>query len=84
MAIIGFIIFGFVVGLLARFLLPGRDPMGILGTTVLGVAGSFVGGLLAKALFNDNNGVGFVGAIIGAVLLLLVYRAVTGRRAHTV
>jgi uncharacterized membrane protein YeaQ/YmgE (transglycosylase-associated protein family) len=84
MAIIAFIIFGFIVGLLARFLLPGRDPMGIVGTIVLGVAGSFVGGFLARALFNDNSGVGFVGATIGAVLLLLLYRAVTSRRTHSI
>jgi uncharacterized membrane protein YeaQ/YmgE (transglycosylase-associated protein family) len=83
MSIILFIIFGFIVGLVARFLLPGRDPMGFIATTILGMVGSFVGGMLAKALFNDNDGVGFIGAVIGAVLCLLLYRAVTGRRGHT-
>ena len=84
MEIIGFIIFGLIVGLLARFLLPGRDPIGIIGTILLGIAGSFVGGFLAKALFNDNDGVGYIGAIIGAMLLLLLYRAVTGRRTRSI
>ena len=84
MEIIGFIIFGLIVGLLARFLLPGRDPLGIIGTILLGMAGSFVGGFLAKALFNDNDGVGYIGAIIGAMLLLLLYRAVTGRRTRSI
>jgi uncharacterized membrane protein YeaQ/YmgE (transglycosylase-associated protein family) len=86
MAIIGFLIIGFLAGLLARALVPGRDAMGILGTLVLGVVGSFVGGLLAKALFNDSDGVGLIGSVIGAVIVLLVYRAVTarsgGRLAH--
>jgi uncharacterized membrane protein YeaQ/YmgE (transglycosylase-associated protein family) len=86
MAIIVFLIVGFLAGLLARALVPGPDPMGILGTLILGVVGSFVGGFLAKALFNDNNGVGIVGSVIGAVIVLLVYRAVTsrsgGRLAH--
>jgi uncharacterized membrane protein YeaQ/YmgE (transglycosylase-associated protein family) len=80
LAIIGYIIFGLIVGLIARLLMPGRDPMGLVATTLLGIAGSFVGGLLARALFNDNNGVGWIGAIIGAMLLLLLYRAVTSRR----
>ena len=79
MAIIGFLILGLVAGALARLLVPGRDPMGWLGTLVLGVVGSFVGGLAAKALFNDNDGVGLIGSVIGAVIALLVYNAVTRR-----
>jgi uncharacterized membrane protein YeaQ/YmgE (transglycosylase-associated protein family) len=79
MSLILFLIVGFLAGLLARAIVPGRDPMGIVGTLVLGVVGSFVGGFLAKALFNDNNGVGIIGSVIGAIIVLLVYRAVTSR-----
>ena len=80
MALIGFLILGLVAGALARLLVPGRDPMGWLGTLLLGVAGSFVGGFLAKALFDDSDGVGLIGSVIGAVIVLLVYNAVTRRQ----
>ncbi len=76
--IITAIIVGLIAGFLARFLVPGKDPMGILGTLLLGLAGSFVGGFLARALFNDPA-VSIVGSTVGAILLLLVYRAVTRR-----
>ena len=79
MAIIGFLLLGLVAGALARLLVPGRDPMGWLGTLALGVVGSFVGGFLAKALFDDSDGVGLIGSVIGAVLVLLVYNALTRR-----
>lgn len=76
MGIILFIVFGFVVGLIARAVMPGRQSMGFIATTVLGIAGSFVGGFLA-ALFThsritDLNTAGVLGSIIGAVVLLLV------------
>jgi uncharacterized membrane protein YeaQ/YmgE (transglycosylase-associated protein family) len=80
MAIIGFIIIGLLAGLLARLLVPGRDSMGLLATAVLGMAGALVAGFLAKVLFNDSDGVGLIGSIIGAVLLLLVWRAFVSRR----
>jgi uncharacterized membrane protein YeaQ/YmgE (transglycosylase-associated protein family) len=79
MAILGFLILGLLAGALARLLVPGRDPMGWLGTLVLGIIGSFVGGFLAKALFNDNDGVGLLGAVIGSVIVLLIYNAATRR-----
>lgn len=77
--IIGWLIIGIVAGFLARLLVPGRDSMGLLGTLILGLVGSVVGGFLAHALFNDNDGVGLVGSVVGAIIVLLVYRAVTGR-----
>jgi uncharacterized membrane protein YeaQ/YmgE (transglycosylase-associated protein family) len=80
MTIIAWLVIGLLAGAFARLLVPGRDPMGLLATLVLGLAGSFVGALLASALFGDNDGVGLIGATIGAVLLLLVWNAVTGRR----
>jgi uncharacterized membrane protein YeaQ/YmgE (transglycosylase-associated protein family) len=79
MEIIGFIILGAVAGFLARFLVPGRDPMGLVATILLGIVGAFVGGFLADALFDDES-VGWFGATIGAVIVLLVWNAVVGRR----
>jgi uncharacterized membrane protein YeaQ/YmgE (transglycosylase-associated protein family) len=80
MALIGFLIIGLIAGLLARAILPGRDPMGLLATMVLGCVGSFVGGFLAKALLNDNDGVGLIGSVVGAILVLFIWRAVVNRQ----
>lgn len=89
----GFIVFllviGLIVGFIARALVPGSDPMGILGTIVLGIVGSFVGGFLGYVLLHKDGQdgafqpAGLVGSIIGAVIALLVYRAANGRRAVT-
>ncbi len=85
--ILGLVIIGLIAGALARLLVPGRDPMGIGATILLGVAGSFVGGFLADALFRNDaedlglHPVGILGSVIGAVICLLIYRAVTRRRA---
>lgn len=83
MTIIGYLIIGLVAGFLARAIVPGKDPMGILGTLILGLAGSLVGGFLAQVLF-DDNAVGLIGSVIGAIIVLLVYRAVTGNKGRTV
>jgi uncharacterized membrane protein YeaQ/YmgE (transglycosylase-associated protein family) len=72
--IIGWLILGLVAGALARLLVPGRDPMGWVGTLILGLVGSFVGGLLADLIF-DDEAIGLVGSVIGAVLVLLAYNA---------
>lgn len=75
---------GLIIGGLARLLVPGPDPMGLLGTWLLGVVGSFTGGFVGYALFGadvDKGAVqasGFVGSVIGAVIVLLIYRAVSG------
>lgn len=79
MGIIGTIVVGLIAGFLARLLVPGRDPMGFLGTLALGLIGSFVGGFLAQALFNDND-ISIPGATVGAILVLLVWRAIVGRK----
>ena len=79
MTIIGFIIVGIVAGFLARLVVPGRDPMGFVATTVLGMVGALVGGFLAEALFDDES-IGWFGATVGAVLVLLVWRAFVGSR----
>lgn len=82
--IIVLLIVGFIAGAIARLLMPGRDPLGILGTILLGIAGSFVGGFLQNLIqyhslsVHSFHTVGLIGSIIGAWLLLLLLR-VTGR-----
>ncbi len=79
-------IVGLIVGAIARLLVPGRDPMGLVGTAVLGIVGSFVGGFLGYLLFKKDAAEGalqpaqFIGSLIGAVIALLVWRAISGRR----
>jgi uncharacterized membrane protein YeaQ/YmgE (transglycosylase-associated protein family) len=78
-----FIVFGLVVGLLARALLPGRQRMGLLSTTALGVAGSFLGGFLVSLVthheITEFHTAGMIGSIVGAILLLLVVSRVSHR-----
>ena len=87
MSLISFIVFGFVVGLLARALLPGKQSMGMLWTTVLGVAGSLAGGLIARAISHTStegvHGAGFIGSLIGAFVLLWGYVAFARHKNRT-
>ena len=82
MNILGWILFGFVVGLIARALMPGRDPMGLVGTTVLGIIGALVSGLFGQAVgwYGPQDGAGFLSATIGAVLMLFIYHQVRSAR----
>jgi uncharacterized membrane protein YeaQ/YmgE (transglycosylase-associated protein family) len=81
MNIIGWILFGLIVGAIAKLLMPGRDPGGWIVTILLGVAGSFVGGFLATTLMGrEGTTAGWIGSILGAMLLLFIYRMVVGRR----
>jgi uncharacterized membrane protein YeaQ/YmgE (transglycosylase-associated protein family) len=82
MNIIGWILFGLVVGAIAKFLMPGRDPGGWIVTILLGIAGSFVGGFLASMIGGgrDNQTAGWIGSIIGAIVLLFIYRLIVGRK----
>ena len=83
--IVSLVIIGLIAGALARLVIPGKQDLSILGTIVLGIVGSFVGGFLGFVLFHQdaNNGFlqpsGIVGSIIGAIIALVVYLAVTGR-----
>ena len=83
--IIVMIIVGLIAGALARLLVPGKDPMGIGATILLGIVGSFIGGFLGWALFGKdlNEGAlqpsGIIGSILGAIIALLIYRAATRR-----
>ena len=83
MYIIGWIVFGLVVGLVAKFLMPGRDPGGIVITAVLGIVGGLVGGFVGRALgwYGDGDPVGFIMAILGSIIVLAVYRFTVGRTA---
>lgn len=85
-AILGWIIFGLIVGLIAKAIMPGRDPGGVIITILLGIVGSVIGGFLGDAL-SGSDGPGrfmsFVMAIIGAILVLAVYRLITGRSLRT-
>ena len=79
-SIIGFIVVGAIVGVLARFLVPGDDPMGIVGTIVLGIIGAVIGGWAAGAIFKDTAGVDWIASVVAAVLLVLVWRSLAGSR----
>ena len=80
-SILGYILIGLIVGLLARMLVPGRDPIGLLGTLVLGVVGAVLGGWLAGAFFKETEGVDWLASIGVAVVLVLLVRAGSRRRA---
>lgn len=80
--IIGMLIIGVIVGAVARLLMPGRDPMGCLATSLLGIAGSFVGGFIGNAIWPGRGYVrpGFILSVVGAVIVLLIWRAIRGSR----
>ena len=82
MGILGWILFGLVIGALAKLVMPGKDPGGIIVTILLGIAGALVGGFLGQALglYETGEPAGWVAAFLGAVLLLFLYRMVARRR----
>jgi uncharacterized membrane protein YeaQ/YmgE (transglycosylase-associated protein family) len=84
MGIIAWIVFGFVVGLIARAIMPGKQSLGFVMTTLLGIAGSVIGGLVASAIGGGDatgfHGSGFIGSILGALVLLFIAGLVTGPR----
>jgi uncharacterized membrane protein YeaQ/YmgE (transglycosylase-associated protein family) len=86
MGVIAFILFGLVVGVIARFLMPGRQPMGFILTALLGIAGSFLGSFVGGMIQGGGDTVdtadpyNWIGAILGALALLFVYGMVAGRR----
>jgi len=84
MGVIGWILFGLVVGIVAKLLMPGRDPGGIIVTTLLGIIGAVLGGYLGRALglYGPGEPAGFLMATLGAVVLLFIYRMVRRRPAR--
>lgn len=82
MGLIWSIVIGFVVGLIARFLMPGRDSAGFIVTTLLGILGAFIASFLGQAmgLYSPAEPAGFIASVIGAMIVLFIYRLAVGRR----
>lgn len=81
--IIGWLVFGLIAGFIARAVVPGKDDIGLLMTIVIGVAGSVVGGFLFGLLtvgFRGFQPAGWIGSVIGAIIVLVIYNKVTGRK----
>lgn len=78
------LIIGLVVGAIAKLIMPGKDPGGAIITILLGIAGSFIAGMLGRALgwYSAGDSAGFIASIIGALILLAGYRAIVGRRVR--
>ena len=83
MGILGWILFGLVVGIVAKFIMPGRDPGGIIITIILGIVGALIGGFIGQALnlYEPGEPAGFVGATLGAILVLWIYRVASRKRS---
>jgi len=83
MGILAWILFGLVVGVIAKLLMPGRDPGGFIVTILLGIAGALIGGVVGRALgfYGPNEAAGWLMSILGAVILLALYRMMVRRRA---
>ncbi len=86
MGILGWSVFGLIVGIVAKFLTPGRDPGGFIVTILIGIVGALLGGFIGRAigLYRENVPVGFVMAVIGSIILLLLYRMFTGSRRRSI
>lgn len=83
MAILSWILFGLVVGIIAKLLMPGRDPGGFIVTSLLGIAGALVGGFLGRAMgfYGQGQSAGWLMSILGAIVLLFIYRLAVRRGA---
>ncbi|HOK45937.1 MAG TPA: GlsB/YeaQ/YmgE family stress response membrane protein [Bryobacteraceae bacterium] len=83
--ILGWIVFGAIVGVIAKLLMPGRDPGGFIVTILLGIAGAILGGWIGRALglYGPGEGAGYIMSIIGAIILLFIYRMFRRRRPAT-
>ena len=81
--LIGTIIFGLIVGLVAKLLMPGKDPSGFFITVIIGIVGSLIGGFLGRilGLYREGDPAGFIMSVIGAMVLLYVYHLVVNRTA---
>ena len=83
LSFLSLILFGLVVGVIAKLLMPGRDPGGFIVTILLGIAGAVLGGYVGRLLgfYGPNQGAGFFMALIGSIILLALYRLAVGRRS---
>ena len=82
MGILSWILFGLVVGIIAKLLMPGRDPGGFIVTILLGIAGALLGGFVGRAMgfYGPGEAAGWIMSILGAILLLVLYRMMVRRR----
>lgn len=82
MGIISWILFGLVIGIIAKLLMPGRDPGGFIVTILLGIAGALLGGFIGRAMgfYGPNQSAGWIMSILGAIVLLALYRMMVRRR----
>ncbi len=82
MGILSWILFGLVVGVIAKLLMPGRDPGGFIITILLGIAGALMGGFIGRAMgfYGEGQGAGWIMSILGAIILLALYRMMARRR----
>lgn len=82
MAILSWIVFGLVIGIIAKLLMPGKDPGGFIITMLLGIAGALVGGFIGRAMgfYGPNQTAGWLISILGAIILLALYRMLVRRR----
>ena len=80
--ILGWIVIGFLAGGIAKLLMPGKDPGGCLITVLLGIAGALLAGFIGKSIgwYNENEAAGFIAAIVGAFIILFLYRIIVRRR----
>ena len=80
--IVGWIVFGLIVGLVAKLVMPGRDPGGVIVTVLLGIVGALLCGFLGRALglYGPEDPAGFLMSVLGAIVLLVIYRMVASRR----
>jgi uncharacterized membrane protein YeaQ/YmgE (transglycosylase-associated protein family) len=80
--VLGWILFGLVVGIIAKLLMPGRDPGGFIVTILIGIVGAVLAGWLGRAIgwYGPNDGAGIIASILGAIILLALYRMMVGRR----
>lgn len=85
MGILGWILFGLIIGVLAKVIMPGRDPGGIIVTMLLGIVGAVLGGWVGQAvgMYGPNEPAGFIMSLLGAIVLLLLYRMFTRRTTVT-
>ena len=85
LGIVGWIVFGLVVGVIAKLIMPGRDPGGIIVTMLLGIVGAVLGGFLGRSLgfYGPQQAAGWLMSIAGAIVVLFIYRMMVGRRSAT-
>jgi len=84
MGILYTILIGLVVGIIAKMLMPGKDPGGFIITTLIGIAGAMLAKFIGQAMnwYAEGEAAGFIASVVGAVILLLLYRVLTGRRSR--